>query len=218
MHDEKVYGMSFSKIYPLLVSKAEKKGRTLDEVTRIITWLTGYTTEEIEKAAAGSVTYGDFFRNAPQLNPNRKLITGVVCGVRVETIEEPLMQEIRYLDKLIDELAKGKAIEKILRGQVKVHEPVIKNYLFDAVIKPVPEKGGAYVRFPYDIRKEFGKGRVKAEITFDGEPYTGSIVNMGVKNEDGSVCYIIGIRKDIREKIGKQPGDTVKVTVTVAQP
>lgn len=218
MNDEKVYGMSFSKIYPLLVSKAEKKGRTLDEVTRIITWLTGYTTEEIEKAAAGSVTYGDFFRNAPQLNPNRKLITGVVCGVRVETIEEPLMQEIRYLDKLIDELAKGKAIEKILRGQVKVHEPVIKNYLFDAVIKPVPEKGGAYVRFPYDIRKEFGKGRVKAEITFDGEPYTGSIVNMGVKNEDGSVCYIIGIRKDIREKIGKQPGDTVKVTVTVAQP
>lgn len=218
MNDEKVYGMSFSKIYPLLVSKAEKKGRTLDEVTRIITWLTGYTTEEIEKAAAGSVTYGDFFRNAPQLNPNRKLITGVVCGVRVETIEEPLMQEIRYLDKLIDELAKGKAIEKILRGQVKDHEPAIKNYLFDAVIKPVPEKGGAYVRFPYDIRKEFGKGRVKAEITFDGEPYTGSIVNMGVKNEDGSVCYIIGIRKDIREKIGKQPGDTVKVTVTVAQP
>ncbi len=218
MNDEKVYGMSFSKIYPLLVSKAEKKGRTLDEVTRIITWLTGYTTEEIEKAAAGSVTYGDFFRNAPQLNPNRKLITGVVCGVRVETIEEPLMQEIRYLDKLIDELAKGKAIEKILREQVKDHEPAIKNYLFDAVIKPVPEKGGAYVRFPYDIRKEFGKGRVKAEITFDGEPYTGSIVNMGVKNEDGSVCYIIGIRKDIREKIGKQPGDTVKVTVTVAQP
>ena len=218
MNDEKVYGMSFSKIYPLLVSKAEKKGRTLDEVTRIITWLTGYTTEEIEKAAAGSVTYGDFFRNAPQLNPNRKLITGVVCGVRVETIEEPLMQEIRYLDKLIDELAKGKAIEKILREQVKDHEPAIKNYLFDAVIKPVPEKGGAYVRFPYDIRKEFGKGRVKAEITFDGEPYTCSIVNMGVKNEDGSVCYIIGIRKDIREKIGKQPGDTVKVTVTVAQP
>ena len=90
-------------------------------------------------------------------------------------------------------------------------------YEFHAQIEPVPDKGGAYVRFPYDIRKEFGKGRVKAEITFDGQPYSGSIVNMGVKNEDGSVCYIIGIRKDIREKIGKQPGDTVKVTVKVIQ-
>lgn len=88
-----------------------------------------------------------------------------------------------------------------------------KTYEFEAVIQPVPEKGGAYVRFPYDIRKEFGKGRVKAEITFDGAPYSGSIVNMGIKNDDGSICYIIGIRKDIRSKIGKQPGDTVKVTV-----
>lgn len=91
-------------------------------------------------------------------------------------------------------------------------------YEFQAQIEPVPDKGGAYVRFPYDIRKEFGRGRVKAEITFDGEPYSGSIVNMGVKNEDGSVCYIIGVRKDIREKIGKQPGDTVKVTIKVIQP
>ena len=74
------------------------------------------------------------------------------------------------------------------------------------------------MQFPYDIRKEFGKGRVKAEITFDGEPYSGSIVNMGVKNEDGSVCYIIGVRKDIQAKIGKQPGDTVKVMVKAIQP
>ncbi len=88
-----------------------------------------------------------------------------------------------------------------------------KTYEFCLIIETVPEKGGAYVRFPYDIRTEFGKGRVKAEITFDGEPYCGSIVNMGVKNADGSVCYIIGIRKDIRSKIGKQPGDTVLVTV-----
>ncbi len=85
-------------------------------------------------------------------------------------------------------------------------------YEFHAIIEAVPDKGGAYVRFPYDIREEFGKGRVKAEITFDGEPYCGSIVNMGVKNEDGSVCYIIGIRKEIRNKIGKQPGDMVLVT------
>lgn len=88
-------------------------------------------------------------------------------------------------------------------------------YEFKAVIEAVPDKGGAYVRFPYDIRKEFGRGRVKAEILFDGEPYFGSIVNMGVKNPDGSVCFIIGIRKDIRSKIGKQSGDTVFVTVKV---
>ena len=86
-----------------------------------------------------------------------------------------------------------------------------KIYEFEAVIEAVPEKGGAYVRFPYDIRKEFGKGRVKVYVTFDGEPYHGSIVNMGVKNADGSICYIIGIRKDIREKIQKQPNDKVWV-------
>ena len=88
-----------------------------------------------------------------------------------------------------------------------------KTYKFRAIIEPVPDKGGAYIRFPYDIRTEFGKGRVKAQITFDSEPYLGSIVNMGVKNEDGSICYIIGIRKEIRNKIGKQPGDEVSVTV-----
>ena len=89
-----------------------------------------------------------------------------------------------------------------------------KIYEFEAVIEAVPEKGGAYVRFPYDIRKEFGKGRVKVYVTFDGEPYHGSIVNMGVKNVDGSICYIIGIRKDIRNKIHKQPNDKVWVRVS----
>ncbi len=88
-----------------------------------------------------------------------------------------------------------------------------KVYEFQAVIEPVPDKGGAYIRFPYDIREEFGKGRVKVNVAFDGEPYCGSIVNMGVKNSDGSVCYIIGIRKDIRGRIGKQPGDEVSVSV-----
>ena len=89
-----------------------------------------------------------------------------------------------------------------------------KIYEFEAVIEAVPEKGGAYVRFPYDIRKEFGKGRVKVYVTFDGEPYHGSIVNMGVKNADGSICYIIVIRKDIRNKIHKQPNDKVWVCVS----
>ena len=89
-----------------------------------------------------------------------------------------------------------------------------KIYEFDAVIEASEiGKGGAYVRFPYDVRAEFGKGRVKINATFDGEPYAGSLVNMGVKNDDGSVCYIIGILKDIRAKIKKQPGDTIRVTV-----
>ena len=87
-----------------------------------------------------------------------------------------------------------------------------KIYEYAAVIQPA-DHGGAYAAFPYDLRKEFGKGRVKVHATFDGEPYDGSVVNMGVKNADGSVCYIIGILKDIRAKIGKQPGDTVRVTV-----
>ena len=115
MDNEKVYAMPFDKVYPLLVSKAEKKGRTKEEADQIICWLTGYTAEAIEHAVHSQVPYGDFFRNAPKLNPNRKLIKGTVCGVRVEEIAEPLMQEIRYLDKLIDELAKGKAMDKILR-------------------------------------------------------------------------------------------------------
>lgn len=88
-----------------------------------------------------------------------------------------------------------------------------KVYRFQALIEPVPEKGGAFVRFPYDIRREFGKGRVKVAAAFDGEPYQGSLVNMGVKNPDGSICYILGVRKDIRDKIGKRPGDMVEVTL-----
>ncbi|MBQ0000441.1 MAG: DUF2200 domain-containing protein [Clostridiales bacterium] len=118
MANEKIYGMLFSKVYPLLIAKAERKGRTRDEVDQITEWLTGYEKEEIAKALESEVTYGDFFLSAPALNPNRKLIKGVICGIRVEDIQEPLMQEIRYLDKLIDELAKGKAMEKILRNQV----------------------------------------------------------------------------------------------------
>ncbi len=111
MGNEKIYQMDFSKVYHLLVNKVERKGRTRQEVDEVIRWLTGYSQPELESP----VPYGDFFRDAPQLNENRKLIKGVVCGVRVEEIEEPLMREIRYLDKLIDELARGKAMDKILR-------------------------------------------------------------------------------------------------------
>ena len=115
MTNEKVYQMDFNKVYQLLVSKAVKKGRTKDEVDQVTCWLTGYSRTELEGMAEKPVSYGDFFRNAPQLNENRRLIKGVICGVRVEEIQEPLMQEIRYLDKLVDELAKGKPMEKILR-------------------------------------------------------------------------------------------------------
>ena len=115
MENEKVYNMSIAKVYPLLVNKAVRKVRTADEVNEIIQWLTGYDIAGIEKSLDLAVSYRVFFQNAPMLNPKRKMITGTVCGIRVENIEEPLMQEIRYLDKLIDELAKGKSMEKILR-------------------------------------------------------------------------------------------------------
>ena len=108
--------MPFSKLYPLLVNKAEKKGRTRAEVDQETTWLTGYTAEDLVRLEKSDTSYGDFFRSAPRLNPNRTLITGKICGVRVEEIEDPLMREIRYLDKLVDELAKGKPMEKIYRN------------------------------------------------------------------------------------------------------
>ena len=110
--------MAFAKLYSLLVAKAEKKGRTREEVDQVTAWLTGYTPEELARLEQSDVSYGDFFRSAPAMNPNRTLITGKICGVRVEEIEDPLMRDIRYLDKLVDELAKGKAMEKILRKQM----------------------------------------------------------------------------------------------------
>ena len=108
--------MSFAKVYPMLISKVEKKGRTRDELDQVTSWLTGYSKDQIENFLLHDIAYGDFFSDAPVLNPNRKKITGTICGVRVENIKEPLMQEIRYLDKLVDELAKGKPVEKILRA------------------------------------------------------------------------------------------------------
>ncbi|MGM8216592.1 DUF2200 domain-containing protein [Bacillaceae bacterium W0354] len=115
MPKHKIYSMSVSKVYPHYIAKAERKGRTKDEVDEIIMWLTGYSQEELEKHLQQETDFENFFAEAPKLNPSRALIKGVICGVRVEEIEEPLMQEIRYMDKLIDELAKGKSMEKILR-------------------------------------------------------------------------------------------------------
>ncbi len=110
-----VYAMSFASIYPHYVAKAEKKGRTKQEVDEIISWLLGYNQKELNEQLEKQTDFETFITEAPKPNPARTLIKGVVCGIRVEEIEEPMMQEIRYLDKLIDELAKGKAMEKILR-------------------------------------------------------------------------------------------------------
>jgi len=111
-----VFAMKFAKVYPLYVQKAERKGRTKAEVDRIICWLTGYSQAELRKQIKEEGDLGTFFAQAPAIHPNSSLIKGVVCGVRVEDVEDPLMQKIRYLDKLIDELAKGKDMEKILRS------------------------------------------------------------------------------------------------------
>ena len=111
----RIYTTSFSAVYPMYTAKAERKGRTIDEVNEIIRWLTGYSQSALDTQLKNRIDFETFFAEAPAMNPNRRLITGVICGVRVEEIEEPIMQEIRYLDKLIDELAKGKTMEKILR-------------------------------------------------------------------------------------------------------
>ncbi|MFN9392628.1 MAG: DUF2200 domain-containing protein [Flavobacteriales bacterium] len=111
----RIYKMPFASVYPHYVVKVEKKGRSVDELHEVITWLTGYDTKELERVLAEQTDFERFFAEAPQIHPNAHLITGVICGVRIEEIQDPLMRNIRYLDKLVDELAKGKKMEKILR-------------------------------------------------------------------------------------------------------
>jgi hypothetical protein len=115
MPKHRIYAVSFASVYPHYIAKAEKKGRTKAQVDEIIRWLTGYSQQELDEQLGKKTSFENFFDQAPCQSPSRNLITGVICGVRVEDIEDPLMQEIRYLDKLIDELAKGKAMEKIRR-------------------------------------------------------------------------------------------------------
>lgn len=117
MTTHRIYKTSFASVYPLYVAKAEKKGRQKSEVDDVICWLTGYTPKKLEAQMKKKVDFETFFAEAPQMNPSRNMIKGVVCGVRVEDVKEPLMQQIRYLDKLVDELAKGKTMEKILRKE-----------------------------------------------------------------------------------------------------
>jgi hypothetical protein len=112
---QRVYRIKFASVYPMYIQKVERQGRTKEEVDEVIRWLTGYSQEGLERQIAEGSTLEALFADAPKMNPHRQLITGVVCGVRIENVEDPLMREIRYLDKLVDELAKGKAMEKILR-------------------------------------------------------------------------------------------------------
>ncbi|MCB0523864.1 MAG: DUF2200 domain-containing protein [Saprospiraceae bacterium] len=116
MQNTRIFKMAFASVYPHYIAKAEKKGRTKEEVDTIISWLTGYDQNALQEQIDNKTDFETFFAQAPQLNPNVTKITGVICGYRVEEIEDPLMQKIRYMDKLIDELAKGKAMEKILRS------------------------------------------------------------------------------------------------------
>ncbi|EAG1285385.1 DUF2200 domain-containing protein [Listeria monocytogenes] len=115
MKKPRIYTMSFASVYPLYIQKAEKKDRTKEEVDEIIFWLTGYDQDSLQQAIDQAIDFETFFAEAPKMNPNASLITGVICGYRVEEIEDKLMQQIRYLDKLVDELAKGKKMEKVLR-------------------------------------------------------------------------------------------------------
>lgn len=116
MTTHRIFTTAFSKVYPTYVQKAERKGRTRDEVDQVICWLTGYSQTALDKQIEQQNEFETFFARAPAMNPNTSLITGVVCGIRVEDVNDPLMQKIRFLDKLVDELAKGKAMEKILRA------------------------------------------------------------------------------------------------------
>lgn len=115
MKEHRIYTTPFASVYPMYIAKTERKGRTKAEVDEILRWLTGYSQTQLEAQITAAVDFRKFFADAPALNPQRSLIKGLVCGVRVEEVEDPLMREIRYLDKLVDELAKGKAMEKILR-------------------------------------------------------------------------------------------------------
>ncbi len=122
MTKHRIYSMSVASVYPHYLAKAEKKGRTRAEVDEVISWLTGYSQKELEEKLEAKENFEDFFANAPRLNPSRSLITGTICGVRIEEIEDPLMREVRYLDKLVDELAKGRPMEKILRAPAEPTE------------------------------------------------------------------------------------------------
>lgn len=206
MKNEKIFSMKFSDVYPLLVKKVVRKGRTQEEADQVICALTGYKADDLQKALENGTTYGTFFEEAPHMNERAPLIKGTICGVRVEEIRDPLMQKIRWLDKLIDDLAKGAPLYKVTLTPPEDY-PV---FSFDAILIQNGSMDAGYVEIPFDVPKTFGKGRVPVHATFDKEPYNGQVVRMGTP------CHIIGVRKEIRKKIGKQFGDRIHVTIQEA--
>ena len=154
----RIFTTSFASVYPLYVAKAERKGRTKSEVDTIICWLTGYRQSGLDRQLKKQTDFETFFQEAPRLNPARTLIQGVVCGVRVEEVEEPTMREIRYLDKLVDELAKGRAMEKILRTQ-----PVEAPASGDNGVHPASRKSAPTKRAAKSAGKSAGKRGDKTE-------------------------------------------------------
>lgn len=203
MDAEKVYSMRFCDVYPLLVNKAVRKGRSKEEVDQTICWLTGYDQGGLQKQLLDGADYRHFFGEAPHMSDRAGKISGKICGVQVETIEDSLMKKIRMLDKLVDELAKGTPLYKVFRTPPEDY-PV---YSFDAVLIQNGGMDAGYVEVPLDVPKIFGKKKVLVHATCDGEPYDGQVVRMGTP------CHIIGVRKDIRKKIGKDFGQTVHVTL-----
>lgn len=195
--------MKFSDVYPLLVNKVVRKGRTQEEADQVICSLTGYQKDDLKKVLENGITYGTFFEKAPHINDRAPLIKGKICGIRVEEIRDPLMQKIRWLDKLIDDLAKGAPLYKATLTPPEDY-PV---FSFDAKLIRNVDMDAGYVEIPFDVPKTFGKGRVPVHATFDGEPYDGQVVRMGTP------CHIIGVRKDIRKKIGKNFGESIHVTI-----
>lgn len=203
MQSEKVYAMKLARVYPCLVNKAVRKGRTQAEVDQVICWLTGYDEAGLRAQLQRDVDYRTFFERAPHINDKAPQITGAICGVRVETIDDPLMRHIRQLDKLIDNLAKGRPLYKVCLADPADY-PV---YEFDAPLIQNGDMDAAYVEVPLDVKKTFGTSRVPVHATFDGVPYDGQVVRMGTP------CHILGVRKDIRAQIGKTFGDPVHVTI-----
>lgn len=203
MKEEKVFAMRVADVYPLLLAKVEKKGRTKDELNQVICELTGYDEAGLQHQLDAGVSYRTFFDEAPKMADWTPKIKGKICGITVEEIEDPLMKKIRWMDKLVDELAKGSPVYRVIRTNPEDF-PV---FSFDAVLIQNGTMDAGYVEVPFDVQRTFGKGRVSVHATFDGEPYDGQVVRMGTP------CHIIGVRKEIRKKIRKEFGETVHVTL-----
>lgn len=193
----------FSDVYPLLVNKVIRRGRGVQDVDAAIMWLTGYDQEALKQQLDGGVSYREFFENAPHIHEKASEIRGKIYGIELEQIADPLVLQVRRLDKLVDEIAKGQPMYRVLRTDPKDF-PVFE---FAAPIIQNGEVDAGYVEIPLDVKSTFGKLRVLVHATFDGYPYNRQVVRMGTP------CHILGVRKDVRQAISKNFGDVVHVTI-----